>query len=102
MFKKIFKNMSQESTENIENENINEENVSDDDLQHRSDTIQQLVEQQQNLLASLQEAPSKVYQALGVPENNLGKLGDYYINLDDQSIYGPKLENNSWGQPVKY
>ena len=78
----------------------NEENVSDDDLQHRSDTIQQLVEQQQNLLTSLQEAPSKVYQASGVPENNLGKLGDYYINLDNQSIYGPKTQADDWGQPV--
>ena len=78
----------------------NEENVSDDDLQHRSDTIQQLVEQQQNLLTSLQEAPSKVYQASGVPENNLGKLGDYYINLDNQSIYGPKAQADDWGQPV--
>ena len=29
MFKKIFKNMNQESTENIEKENINEENVSE-------------------------------------------------------------------------
>jgi molecular chaperone GrpE len=29
MFKKIFKNMSQESTENIEKENINTENVSE-------------------------------------------------------------------------
>ena len=78
----------------------NEENVSDDDLQHRSNTIQQLVEQQQNLLTSLQEAPSKVYQASGVPENNLGKLGDYYINLDNQSIYGPKAQADDWGQPV--
>ena len=29
MFKKIFKNMSQESTENIEKENINDENISE-------------------------------------------------------------------------
>jgi DNA repair exonuclease SbcCD ATPase subunit len=78
----------------------NEENVSDDDLQHRSDTIQQLLEQQQNLLTSLQEAPSKVYQASGAPSNTLGKLGDYYINLDNQSIYGPKLRADDWGQPV--
>lgn len=78
----------------------NEENVSDDDLQHRSDTIQQLLEQQQNLLTSLQEAPSKVYQASGTPSNTLGKLGDYYINLDNQSIYGPKLRADDWGQPV--
>ena len=78
----------------------NEENVSDNDLQHRSDTIQQLLEQQQNLLTSLQEAPSKVYQASGAPTNTLGKLGDYYINLDNQSIYGPKLQADDWGQPV--
>ena len=78
----------------------NEENVSDNDLQHRSDTIQQLLEQQQNLLTSLQEAPSKVYQASGAPSNTLGKLGDYYIDLDNQSIYGPKLRADDWGQPV--
>jgi len=84
----------------VNTEFYNEENVSDDDLQHRSDTIQQLLEQQQNLLTSLQEAPSKVYKASGSPSNNLGKLGDYYINLDDQSIYGPKLQADDWGQPV--
>jgi len=84
----------------VNTEFYNEENVSDDDLQHRSDTIQQLLEQQQNLLTSLQEAPSKVYQASGGPANTLGKLGDYYINLDDQSIYGPKLQADDWGQPV--
>jgi len=84
----------------VNTEFYNEENVSDDDLQHRSDTIQQLLEQQQNLLTSLQEAPSKVYQASGGPSNTLGKLGDYYINLDDQSIYGPKLRPDDWGQPV--
>ena len=77
-----------------------EENVSDDDLQNRSDTIQQLLEQQQNLLTSLLEAPSKVYQSYGAPSTDLGKIGDYYINLDNQSIYGPKLQSNDWGQPV--
>jgi hypothetical protein len=51
-------------------------------------------------MTNLVEAPSKVYQASGVPENNLGKLGDYYINLDNQSIYGPKAQANDWGQPV--
>jgi hypothetical protein len=78
----------------------NQENVSDDDLQNRSDTIQQLLEQQQNLLTSLLEAPSKVYQSYGAPSTDLGKIGDYYINLENQSIYGPKLQSNDWGQPV--
>jgi hypothetical protein len=84
----------------VDTEFYNEENVSDNDLQHRSDTIQQLLEQQQNLLTSLQEAPSKVYQSSGAPSNTMGKLGDYYINLDNQSIYGPKLQADDWGQPV--
>lgn len=77
-----------------------EDNVSDDDLQNRSDVIQQLLEQQINLLTSLQEAPSKVYQASGIPANSLGKIGDYYIDLDNQLIYGPKLVIDNWGQPV--
>jgi hypothetical protein len=84
----------------VNTEFYNEENVSDDDLQNRSDTIQQLLEQQQNLLTSLQEAPSKVYQLNGIPPNDLGKVGDYYINLDNQSIYGPKPIADNWGQPV--
>ena len=86
----------------LETEFYTKVNVSEDDLNFRSDTIEQLLSQQRELLSSILEAPSKVYQASGGPVNTLGKLGDYYINLDDQSIYGPKLENNSWGQPVKY
>jgi hypothetical protein len=77
-----------------------EDNVSDDDLQNRSDVIQQLLEQQVNLLTALQEAPSKVYQASGNPIGSLGKIGDYYIDLDSQLIYGPKLVIDNWGQPV--
>jgi prefoldin subunit 5 len=75
-------------------------NVSDSDLQQRSDTIEQLLEQQQNLLTSLLEAPSKVYQQAGVPAANLGKVGDYYINTTNNKIYGPKPTLDAWGDPV--
>jgi phage-related protein len=75
-------------------------NVSDDDINLRFNTISELLENQLDVMTNLVEAPSKVYQASGVPENNLGKLGDYYINLDNQSIYGPKLQADDWGQPV--
>jgi phage-related protein len=75
-------------------------NVSDDDINLRFNTISELLENQLDVMTNLVEAPSKVYQASGVPENNLGKLGDYYINLDNQSIYGPKAQANDWGQPV--
>jgi phage-related protein len=75
-------------------------NVSDDDINLRFNTISELLENQLDVMTNLVEAPSKVYQASGIPENNLGKLGDYFINLDDQSIYGPKLQADDWGRPV--
>jgi hypothetical protein len=77
-----------------------EENVSDADLAARSTTIEELITQQRNLLTSLQEAPSKVYQADGVPAGDLGKLGDYYIDTTTSKIYGPKLAITDWGMPV--
>jgi hypothetical protein len=77
-----------------------EENVSEADLAARSTTIEELVTQQRNLLTSLQEAPSKVYQADGVPAGDLGKLGDYYIDTTTSKIYGPKLAITDWGTPV--
>lgn len=77
-----------------------EENVSEADLTARSSTIQDLITQQRDLLTSLQEAPSKVYQQDGVPSGDLGKLGDYYIDTTTSKIYGPKLAITNWGTPV--
>lgn len=75
-----------------------EQNVSDADLQFRSDTIQQLVEQQRDLISSLLEAPSQVYKDSGLPSNDLGKSGDYYVDTSTNKIYGPKT--SVWGTPV--
>jgi hypothetical protein len=77
-----------------------EENVSESDLQDRSDSIEQLLTQQRNLLTSLQEAPSKVYQQPGIPAAEVGKIGDYYIDTQSSKIYGPKPSLTAWGQPV--
>ena len=73
----------------IPTEFYNELNVSETDLTQRSDSIEQLVEQQQNLLTSLQEAPSQVYRGNGNPLPNLGKIGDYYLNTSNNVSYGP-------------
>lgn len=75
-----------------------EQNVSDSDLQFRSDTIQQLVDQQRDLITSLLEAPSKVFKEAGIPSNDLGKAGDYYVDTSTNKIYGPKT--SVWGTPV--
>ena len=77
-------------------------NVSEEDLDFRSDTIEQLLSQQRDLLTSILEAPSKVHQTTAEPTGSLGKLGDYVIDNVNKNMYGPKLENDSWGQPVKF
>ena len=80
----------------VATEFYNEKNVSQSDLDGRSDLIEQLLQQQQDLLTSLNEAPSKVYQNSGAPADDLGKVGDYYIDLDTQTIYGPKASVSNW------
>lgn len=75
-------------------------NVSNVDLDQRSDAIQQLIEQQQNLLTSLLESPSQVYKQEGPPPNNLGKAGDFYIDTQNNVPYGPKPSDTIWGSPL--
>jgi hypothetical protein len=85
----------------VVNDNITSEfyrliNVSQSDLDNRNVLIADLELQQRLLLTDLLEAPSKVYQNQGVPANDLGKIGDYYIDSNTQTIYGPKLSINNW------
>ena len=75
-------------------------NVSEPDLVQRSNTIQQLVQEQQDLLTSLQEAPSQVYKQAGAPPAELGKPGDYYIDIQTNTPYGPKKSRDTWGGPI--
>jgi len=98
-------NISTESTvtdynDLIQTQFYNESNVSENDLTQRSDSIEQLVEQQRNLLTSLQEAPSQVYKQEGNPPAELGKIGDYYLNTSNNVSYGPKISDTDWGNPL--
>ena len=93
-----FNNSDIDYNDLIATEFYNEQNVSDDDLQFRSDVIQQLVEQQRDLMTSLLEAPSQVYKESGLPSDDLGKPGDYYVDISTNKIYGPKT--SVWGTPV--
>lgn len=70
-------------------------NVSNDDLDLRADSIKELIEQQRDLLTSLQEAPSSVLSGVGAPQNDIGKSGDYYVDISSNQVYGPKL-NIGW------
>jgi len=71
-------------------------NVSDDDLTQRLQTIQELIDNGFDVLTSLNEAPSKVIIGQGIPTDNVGQPGDYYINTQNQNVFGPKGQSNSW------
>ena len=74
--------------------------MSESDLQQRSDTIQELISQQEDLLTSLQEAPSQVYKDNGPPASDLGKIGDFYVDIQNNIPYGPKKSDTDWGGPI--
>ena len=48
----------------------------------------------------MKKPPSKVYSGVGEPDPELGKQGDYYINLSNDEIFGPKLTRTSWTDSV--
>ena len=77
-------------------------NVSDDDITQRNELISQLVDRQLDLLSSLQEAPSQVFQETVPPDNNIGKTGDYYVDTANKIMYGPKPSRDDWGTGVNY
>jgi len=78
-------------------------NVSDDDIKSRADAVTILLSQQRSLL-DLLEAPSKVIVLSGTqtPENDQGKAGDFAVNNDMQTIYGPKPSDTEWNTGINY
>lgn len=71
-------------------------NVSNSDIEHRVDSINKLIDDGLNVLTNLKEAPSKIFYNVGKPASDLGFVGDYYIDTDTQTVYGPKTTINSW------
>lgn len=86
----------------LESEFYQTKNVQQEDIDERNDLIQQLIETQTDLLTSLQEAPSQVYNQSGTPDPELGKPGDYYVDTENKIIYGPKVSRTEWPQGVNY
>ena len=76
-------------------------NVSTSDMKKYLDTVTRLVESQQDLLKSLQEAPAQSYNGTTPPDDSLGKSGDYYVDTNENKIYGPKT-NTGWPDPVNF
>jgi hypothetical protein len=75
-------------------------NVSNDDIQNRIQLIQNLINQQLDILQNLKEAPSKVLSDSQPPTADIGDIDDYYIDTQNQIIYGPKTESG-WGNGIE-
>jgi hypothetical protein len=79
-------------------------NTSIDDLDNREELIQQLNAKQLSILDNLIEMPSKVITINGInpPADDEGKIGDFAINYDTKTFYGPKLSDFQWEMGVNY
>ena len=42
---------------------------------------------------------SQILNGIIVPSNNIGILGDFYLNTTNMNLYGPKTEDG-WGSPA--
>ncbi|MEL7834835.1 hypothetical protein [Fodinibius sp. Rm-B-1B1-1] len=45
------------------------------------------------------EDGSVMYAGTGEPSEDVGDIGDYYLNQDTGELHGPK-DNNGWGNPI--
>ena len=43
---------------------------------------------------------SQILSGGGAPESDLGAIGDYYLDTNTNELYGPKSQENGWGEPV--
>ena len=77
-------------------------NVSKDDLDKYEEDVNSLVAESKDILTNLIEAPSAVYIETDAPTSNVGNTGDYYIDIESQIIYGPKVSDKEWGIGTKY
>lgn len=59
-------------------------------------TIAQDIEDPTKAVNYLDEAPTLVYSGNGMPIATTGKNGDYYIDLANSTVYGPKPTDISW------
>ena len=48
---------------------------------------------------AIAESGTKIYSGTTNPENNLGKEGDFYLQTETKTIYGPK-NNSGWGEGI--
>lgn len=74
--------------------------VPDSTLIDRNNNIQSLLDLQLNVLETLKQSPSKFLTGIGVPNASIGFFGDYYIDIQNNTIYGPKPSDAEWNNGI--
>ncbi len=71
-------------------------NVSDEDLNSRYQEIVELISNGFDVINNLVELPTAVLTGQGAPASTVGVSGDFYINTQNNELFGPKPTNESW------
>ncbi len=71
----------------------NKRNVSDEDMDFRIKSIIELLENEQEVMINLIEAPSDILRGNGSPLDSAGKINDFYINIQSGQVFGPKTDS---------
>lgn len=43
---------------------------------------------------------SRIFSSSGTPDPDMGSIGDYWLDKTNLDIYGPKSQEDGWGDPV--
>ena len=87
---------AQDLLDQYPSEFYNNLNVSDEDLNNRYQTIVKLIDNGFDVINNLVELPTAVLTGQGAPANTVGVSGDFYINTQNNELFGPKPTNESW------
>jgi hypothetical protein len=87
---------AQDLLDQYPSEFYNNLNVSDDDLNNRYQTIVKLIDDGFDVINNLVELPTAVLTGQGAPASTVGVSGDFYINTQNNELFGPKPTNESW------
>jgi hypothetical protein len=74
--------------------------VTENTLVERNNNIRELLDLQLNVLETLKQSPSKLLTGIGVPLSSVGFVGDYFIDIQNNVIYGPKPSDNEWNNGI--
>lgn len=73
--------------------------ASDDDINEYVDLLNMIakdLDDPTKAIDYIDEAPTVVYSGNINPTDDIGKLGDYYLDVPNSKLYGPKTTDTSW------